>query len=173
MNISALPHLAAKAAASNKKLFQRLKRINRKHLNEVAGGLHEQVFSGINCLDCANCCKTISPVFKEKDIERISRHLRLRPGAFAEKYLLTDEDGDYVVKSLPCPFLGPENRCGIYEQRPLSCRDYPHTGTGRFEKHFRITMENTFVCPAVYEIVEKLKAVFSNSGKDLQGSLKE
>ena len=38
--------------------------------------LHEEAFSKINCLDCANCCKNHSPTFKTPDIKRISKFLR-------------------------------------------------------------------------------------------------
>ncbi len=27
----------------------------------------------------------------------------------------------------PCPFLGDDNYCSVYEARPKACREYPHT----------------------------------------------
>ncbi|MEQ9413386.1 MAG: YkgJ family cysteine cluster protein, partial [Cyclobacteriaceae bacterium] len=108
-------------------------------------------------LDCANCCKTTSPIFYETDIERASKALRIKPGDFVEKYLRVDEDKDYVLKSSPCPFLDDENYCGIYESRPKACREYPHTHRKKMVQVMELTYKNTMVCPAVLEMVERLQ----------------
>ena len=42
--------------------------------------LHEEAFSKINCLDCARCCKNHSPRFKQPDIKRIAKSLRMKEG---------------------------------------------------------------------------------------------
>lgn len=42
-------------------------------------------------------------------------------------YLRVDEDNDKVFKSMPCPFLGEDNLCSIYDIRPKACREFPHT----------------------------------------------
>src|ERR1700733_219970 len=83
--------------------------------------LHDEAFSKIDCLKCANCCKTISPRFKTPDIVRIAKYLGMKQSALIETYLRLDEDGDYVVKKSPCPFLESDNRCSIYEARPGDC----------------------------------------------------
>ena len=46
---------------------------------------------------------------------------------FIEKYLVVDEEGDFVAKSTPCPFLGADNYCSIYDQRPSDCHRCPDT----------------------------------------------
>src|SRR5687767_11123794 len=76
--------------------------------------LHEEAVAAVDCLHCANCCKNYSPRFKTPDIKRISRLLNLRESEFIEKYLRVDEDGDFVAKTIPCPFLGENNFCSIY-----------------------------------------------------------
>src|ERR1700712_2942727 len=78
--------------------------------------LHEQAFEKIDCLQCANCCRNYSPRFKTPDIKRIARHLRMKESDLIDTYLVLDEDGDYVANSKPCPFLGTDNYCSIYEQ---------------------------------------------------------
>ena len=35
----------------------------------------ENEFKKTDCLDCGNCCKTTSPIFTDKDIERISKYV--------------------------------------------------------------------------------------------------
>jgi Fe-S-cluster containining protein len=150
---------ARDAAKENRKFIDRLKKSPPKRLDETVHQLHEAAFKTINCLECANCCKTTSPIFYEKDIERIARHLRMKPGKFIEQYLQIDEDNDYVLKSSPCVFLAPDNTCCIYENRPNACREYPHTDRKRIHQILDLTYHNTLVCPAVGEIVEKLKQV--------------
>ena len=146
-----------KLEKEHEKFLNRLKRRPPPGLDDEILELDEKVFSEINCLNCANCCKTISPVFKDKDITRISAHFKMRPGAFTDKYLFMDEEGDYVLKSVPCPFLNQDNTCSIYEQRPFACRSYPHTGRLPFSKNTNLFIKNSVVCPAVYEITTILK----------------
>lgn len=141
----------------HRKFYLKIKRRSSRELDLEVEALDEEVFSVINCLDCANCCKTISPVFKERDITVISSHLGLRPGEFVERYLYIDKDGDYVLKSIPCPFLLSDNHCSVYEVRPAACRGYPHTGSLPLSRSWELVIRNSAVCPAVYEITERLK----------------
>jgi uncharacterized protein len=157
MDISRLPSLAANAEQANKKLVARLKKSKPKNLDDLAGEFHEQAFEEVDCLSCANCCKTTSPIFYQKDIERLAKHLKMRPTAFIEKYLHIDEDNDYVLNVAPCPFLDSENYCTVYEARPTACREYPHTDRKRFYQLLDLTLKNTFICPAAYKVMEGLK----------------
>ena len=129
-----------------------------KVLNQLPD-LHEEAFSKVDCLQCANCCKNYSPRFKTPDIKRISKHLNLRESEFIDTYLRLDEDGDYVVKSTPCAFLGSDNRCSIYEVRPSDCARYPYTDEDVFLKRKQLTLKNSTVCPAVYYVLERLSQI--------------
>jgi uncharacterized protein len=146
-------------AAENRKFLQGLKKKDPRKIDDAFHQLHEEVFEEIDCLTCANCCKTTSPIFYQTDIERVARSLKMKPGDFVEKYLRVDEDKDYVLKSSPCPFLDSENYCGVYEDRPKACRDYPHTNRKKMVQILDLTYKNTLVCPAVLEIVERLKKI--------------
>jgi Fe-S-cluster containining protein len=139
--------------------FSRLRRKVPRSLDEVTGVLHEKVFEEMDCLTCANCCKTTSPIFRDKDIERIAKHLGLRPAVFVDRFLHLDEEEDYVLNVAPCPFLGVDNYCAIYEVRPKACREYPHTDRKNFHQIFDLTLRNTQVCPAAYEVVRRLQEV--------------
>jgi hypothetical protein len=152
-----LPLSAKRAEAENKKLFAHLKKNTPNDLDIVVKNLHEEVFLNIKCLDCANCCKSISPMITDKDIVRIAKFLKLRPSLFTERYLHIDDEGDYVYNISPCPFLDSDNYCKIYDVRPKACSEYPHTDRKRFVQILDITLKNTFICPAAYEVVEKLK----------------
>jgi Fe-S-cluster containining protein len=148
---------AEKRKEINTKMVERLKRKKPAHLDQVIHDLHEKVFEEIDCLKCANCCKTTSPIFYMKDIERASKAIRLKPTAFIEKFLKIDEDKDYILKSTPCPFLDDENYCTIYKDRPTACREYPHTDRKRVVQILDLTLKNTHVCPAVARIFTRLK----------------
>lgn len=117
---------------------------------------HEEVFENINCLDCGNCCKTTSPMLFEKDIEKLARHLNMKPGRFVEEYLFVDRDGLYAMKTTPCPFLEDDNRCSVYDARPKACREYPHTNMRKMHTLLGLAEKNVLVCPAVLEILKKL-----------------
>ncbi|MFO7256885.1 MAG: YkgJ family cysteine cluster protein [Bacteroidota bacterium] len=151
--------LAASRAKENRKFLNSLKKADTRKLDGAVHQLHEEVFATTDCLECANCCKTTSPIFYQNDIERLSRHFRIRPSAFIEKYLRIDEDGDYVLIASPCPFLLPDNHCSVYEARPRACREYPHTDRKKMVQVLDLAYRNTHVCPAVLEIVERLKSV--------------
>lgn len=157
MDLSKLADVAKKAAPANKKYFERLKRTKPKNLDEMVHKIHDEVFEEVDCLTCANCCKTTSPIFYDRDVERASKCLKMKPSEFIEKYLKIDEDKDYVVNSAPCPFLDYENYCTIYEDRPTACKEYPHTNRKRFYQILDLTLKNTGVCPAAFKIVEEMK----------------
>ncbi len=141
----------------NKEYFKRLKKWTSKALDENFHSLHEEVFESLDCLQCANCCKTTSPRLYPKDIEAIANALKIRPAQVMEQYVVIDEDKDYVFKTVPCPFLDQDNYCKVYEARPKACREYPHTDRKNMLQILDLTYKNIEVCPAVYEIVEKLK----------------
>ena len=141
---------------SIKKYLNRLKTKKVKRLDEQVHELHTEVFEELDCLQCANCCKTTGPLFTDRDISRISKHLGLKPADFEAQYLKVDEDQDWVLKSTPCTFLGPDNYCSIYEVRPKACAAYPHTDHVGFQNILYITEKNTRMCPAAAKVVEKM-----------------
>lgn len=118
--------------------------------------LHDETFEEIDCLNCANCCKTTGPLFTNKDLERIAKHFKMKPSQFIQTYLRIDEDNDYVLQQLPCPFLADDNYCLIYDVRPKACAEFPHTDRKKFHQINNLTLKNTEICPAAYQIVEKM-----------------
>ena len=159
MDLNRFREKAKNKSAENKKFLQSLKKKDARNLDDAFHKLHYDVFEEIDCLTCANCCKTTSPIFYQTDIERVAKSLRMKPGDFIEQYLRIDEDRDYVLKSSPCPFLGADNYCNVYESRPKACREYPHTDRKKMVQIMDLTYKNTLVCPAVLEMVERLKKI--------------
>jgi len=148
----------------NQRFYRRLKNRYPDNLDAVFEETHDEVFAVTDCLKCANCCKTTSPVFYDKDIERSARGMRLKPGEFTKKFLRLDEDGDYIPNSVPCPFLENNNSCAIYEYRPLACKEYPHTNRRKMHQILDLTFQNTLVCPAVLEITKSIKNKLKQNG---------
>ncbi|HEX3167445.1 MAG TPA: YkgJ family cysteine cluster protein, partial [Chitinophagaceae bacterium] len=145
-----------RSADNQKKYKQFLQRADKNKVLKTLPDLHEEAFAKIDCLQCANCCKNYSPRFKTPDIKRISKVLGLRESDFIEKYLLVDEEGDFIVNTKPCPFLGTDNFCSIYEDRPSDCRRFPYTDEDVIIKRKELTLKNSTFCPITYYVLEKL-----------------
>ena len=158
-----LPKLAKEKQHENKRFFGKLKKRPPKQLDYLMEELHDGEFERTDCLQCANCCKTTGPLFTNADITRIAKSFRLKPADFIHKYLRMDEDNDYVLQQLPCPFLGVDNYCSIYDVRPKACREFPHTNRKKFHKISELTMKNVAICPAAFNIVEAMKKRLGNS----------
>lgn len=159
-----LEHFKAQStnkSIEHKRFLEKLRKRKPGDLDNVTLELHHKAFGHIDCLDCANCCKTTSPIVIDRDIDRLARRLKIKPSQVVAQYLRLDEDGDYVFTQAPCPFLLPDNYCMVYEDRPRACREYPHTDRKRFHQILKLTYKNTLVCPAVLEVVEGLKEKYS------------
>ncbi len=154
-----LPQDWKKRATERAKAYRRvLERGPKNAILKALPRLHEEAFEQVDCLACAACCKNHSPRFKQPDIKRIAKRLRVREGDLVAQHLRLDEDGDYVVKTPPCPFLGADNACAIYEDRPSDCRRYPYTDEDVVIRRVPLTLKNATVCPAVYLVLERLEA---------------
>src|SRR3954471_11289636 len=146
-----------KDAKDHQKAYKhQLEKGNFNKMLKALPDLHEDAFAKIDCLECANCCKNHSPRFKQPDIKRIARSLHIKEGDLVAKYLKLDEEGDYVARQKPCPFLAEDNTCNIYEDRPGDCRRYPYTDEDVFLKRTQLTLKNTVVCPIAFTVIEGL-----------------
>jgi Fe-S-cluster containining protein len=117
----------------------------------------KEVWNKIDCMDCANCCKTMTPTYKKEDISRIADHLNMKPKEFKERWLLQEKkSGDWVNKSTPCQFL-VKNKCSIYDVRPKDCAGFPHHHKKDFELYNDTYIQNLSSCPATLMLVERLQ----------------
>ncbi|MGX9986397.1 YkgJ family cysteine cluster protein [Soonwooa purpurea] len=158
MDINHYNQQAQQKSKEHQKFLEQIKKKPPKNLDYLVEDMHEKTFEEIDCLACANCCKTTGPLFTEKDKERIAKHLRMRISDFETKFLRLDEDNDWVLQSTPCFFLDPnDNKCNIYDVRPKACREYPHTDRKKIYQINNLTLKNTLICPAAYVFVEKLR----------------
>lgn len=156
LNPEELMRKAAARKESDRKLIAKLKKKNPREVDRLMHAAHTEVFACTDCLQCANCCRTTGPLFTDRDVDRIAKHLRMKAVDFIATYLRVDEEGDHVLQQVPCAFLGDDNMCSIYEVRPKACREYPHTDREKQHQLLNLTLRNVSVCPAVGQILDRV-----------------
>ncbi len=140
-----------------KKFLRGFERRKIRGADSMAQKLNTEAFKKIDCLKCANCCKTMAPTFKKTEVARIAEHLGMRYKEYFKKYLKIDKEGDIMNVNTPCQHLGKDNMCSIYEIRPSDCSGFPHTHKRDFTAFIPEThIQNVDYCPATYFIVEKM-----------------
>ena len=141
-----------------RRFLSKLEKNPVKGLPELTAAIDRQVWEEVDCLTCANCCKTMSPTYTPKDLKRISAHFGMKPIEFKNKWLRKDRNGDWMNKSEPCQFLNLENNyCSIYEIRPADCAGFPHHTKKNPRQYAHVYKQNIEYCPATFKWVEKLK----------------
>ncbi|MBL0103938.1 MAG: YkgJ family cysteine cluster protein [Bacteroidetes bacterium] len=155
-----ISYMKAAKRKNKKKYTTFLKGLQRRKLrglDALAIALHKKAFKAVDCLACANCCKTMSPTYKKADVKRISKHLGMSFSQYYEKYLYKDKSGDYMNTQGPCQFLRKDNKCSIYPVRPKDCSGFPHTQNRDFKLYIAGThIQNMEYCPATMYIVENM-----------------
>lgn len=141
-----------------KSFLTRLGKKQPRGLHKLVDTLEKEVWENVDCLSCANCCKTMSPTYTKADIKRISSHLNLTTAEFTKKYLRKDRVGDMLNKTEPCQFLNlKDNKCSIYDVRPLDCSGFPHLRKRKMVDYLHVHKQNIESCPATYRLVEKME----------------
>jgi hypothetical protein len=137
-------------------------RLNTETLSQISGLdekinlIHEEVSGAIDCLKCANCCKTTPTTFTHEDVSRASKSMGMSRKSFIKKYLIDDYDEGYTTINVPCPFLNLEdNKCKIYDKRPQACHSFPHTGKKNVLNRLHAHINNINLCPIVFTVFDK------------------
>lgn len=130
--------------------------ISSKKIDLITQKIAKEVEEKIDCTACANCCKEKEIIVNEKDIERLSKKLKLSREEFETKYLVKNQDDKFIFNKSPCPFL-KDDRCTVYDIRPEYCRSYPHFQKRSLVPQSIRVLKNTSVCPIAYNVYEELK----------------
>lgn len=142
----------------NYKFLRSLKMRSHKKVDRIALQLHQEVFEIVDCTRCANCCRTMRPVFTEEDITRIAQHRGMAKKDFIAAYLeWDDEEQCHRTKAAPCPFLGSDGKCTIYDVRPETCKEFPYTDKPDLAFNTMSRANHALACPAAFYVVEELK----------------
>src|SRR5687767_12172218 len=142
----------------NNKLRLHLKR--HEYVERRLKGISEEVEEAIDCTSCANCCRVATTQLQERDVEKLSKYLRLSRQKFLEKYTDMSEDEGLILKrnEQGCVFLAG-NLCSIYEARPATCEGFPHLvrGAGSLVSRMWKMIDRACYCPIVYNALERFK----------------
>ncbi len=156
-----LPAFREKAKENKRGMRRFLTRLETapvRSLNKLTETLEKEVWKETDCLSCANCCKTMTPTFTDRDVNRISAHLGQSAEEFRKQWLRKERksDGDWINRKEPCQFLNlNDNKCSIYEVRPADCAGFPHLPK-KMKDYVHVHKQNIEYCPATYRIVEKM-----------------
>jgi Fe-S-cluster containining protein len=119
----------------------------------------ERVVAQIDCTTCGNCCRTLQIIVDSNDIARLAKRLNTTSREFSRRYVKTDPlDQTKHFASTPCKFLGSDNRCTVYEDRPQACRDFPYLHADKFRSRALTMLSNVGMCPIVFNVWQGLKA---------------
>ena len=140
----------------------RLQKNPPKKLDQLTVKVEQEVWQEVNCMTCANCCKSMTPTYKLKDMQRISAHLGMTVREFKNKWLYQEKGtGYWLNRRNPCQFLESEtNMCSIYEVRPVDCAGFPHFSRKKMVEFMHVHKQNVEFCPATYRMVEKMMEKF-------------
>lgn len=153
-------------AGKNRRAFRsfltKIKNKPPRGLDKIAEEIDAAVWKEIDCLACANCCRTMTPTFTNEDVKRISAHFEQTPDQFRKKWLYKDRNGDWMNKQTPCQFLDlTSNKCSIYSIRPADCAGFPHLTKKKMVEYIHVHQQNVEYCPATYSMVSKMQEKFN------------
>ncbi len=145
---------------SYRRFLTGLKKNPPRGLDRLAAQLEKEVWKEVDCIECANCCKVMTPTYTENDIRRISGFLGMKPEAMKAKWLNKERaTRDWVNKTTPCQFLDQKtNLCTIYSVRPADCAGFPHLSKKKMVEYMHVHHQNLESCPATFRLVEKMKS---------------
>ncbi len=157
MNLEQFKKTAARKKSKLRAFLKKLDETVPEDMPRLVKETDQKVWQDVHCMECANCCKTMTPTFSNKDIARIAVHLSMTPQAFIKKWLKKDEEGkEWVNKLQPCQFL-KANKCSIYDVRPKDCAEFPHHNKKPFDAYNDTFLNNLERCPATFELINRLQ----------------
>lgn len=158
VNLRSFKKKVSHTKRSFRKFLTRLEKTPPKGLTNLTIALEKEVWQEVDCLSCANCCKTMTPTFNKADLKRISAHFGQTVEEFQKQWLYKErkKDGDWLNKKQPCQFLNlQDNKCSIYAIRPADCAGFPHLPK-KLKDYVHVHKQNIEYCPATYRLVEKM-----------------
>ena len=159
VNLRSFRHLVSRNKKRLRNFLFRLERKAPGNLHLITMEASELAWAKTDCVDCANCCKTMSPTYSQSDISRISKHLGMSRKSFKEKWLYKDREGDWINRKQPCQFLDLKtNLCTVYDVRPRDCAGFPYHSTKKIKDYGHMYRQNVEFCPATNRLVEIMQA---------------
>jgi hypothetical protein len=133
---------------------------DHSHSDRTLRHIAEEIEAQIDCTQCANCCKSATVTFSDRDVERLARYLRITPAKFLADHTVESPDEGRILKRTEagCVFL-EGNLCGVYEARPDTCQRFPHLvrGAGSLASRMWQFIDRACYCPIVFNSLEAFK----------------
>ena len=156
IDLDLIKRLGEKNRDSNFRFRSLLKGQDSRKIDNIVHQLYQDYSSKIDCTKCGNCCTKLKPLIHKKDILVLAKIMNQSSIAFKSEYIMTDSDNDMFFKHLPCTFL-KDNKCTIYDSRPLDCRSFPHLHKKEFISRLFGVIDYYSICPIVFNVFEDLK----------------
>jgi Fe-S-cluster containining protein len=158
INLKSFKSKAYRKRKGLQKFMNKLQRKAPKGIDALAKKLDAETWKDLDCLACANCCKTMTPTYTKTDVKKIATFLNITPAQMHQKWLTVDEDnGDIINKSTPCQFLNKDNKCSVYTVRPADCSGFPHFKKREILDYTHVFNANLHRCPATLKWVELME----------------
>jgi Fe-S-cluster containining protein len=133
---------------------------SHSHSDRALRHIAEEIEEQIDCTVCANCCKSATVTFVDRDVERLARYLRIPPARFIADYTeISPYEGRILRRNAAgCVFLDG-NLCSVYEARPDTCQRFPHLvrGQGSLASRMWQFIDRACYCPIVFNALEAFK----------------
>ncbi|MFA5857295.1 MAG: YkgJ family cysteine cluster protein [Candidatus Pacearchaeota archaeon] len=127
------------------------------------------------CKCCGTCCRIFKDVEKgltglplfeweKEELENIAKEKGIKLNIQPTDLVFDKRSGFYIcgnfsLKHEPCPFL-VNNKCSIYEHRPLVCKAYPLVDNPLYNKDHRFDLSSFMKCQN-FDFKSLLKEHFS------------
>ncbi len=157
-DLAEIRRLGEKKQEENQRLRRHMKvhDFPERRLRRIAEEIEEQ----IDCTACANCCKLASVRLQQRDVEKLARRFRMTAARFRAEYAEASAEEGLILRRTPagCVFL-EGTLCAVYEDRPDTCRHFPHLvrGAGSLVSRMWRMPERACYCPIVYNTLEEYK----------------
>ena len=151
IDLSRIQQLSQEHDAENWEFRSWLKQYTPDNIDGLVRTVSQKYFALIDCMQCANCCRSLHVEFKKSELHVIAKTLGQSIEAFQKRFM---SDGEV---NPPCPMLNGK-LCSIYENRPDVCRSFPHLEQPEFTSRLIGVIENVAICPIAFNAFEELKA---------------
>ncbi|MDR3282450.1 MAG: YkgJ family cysteine cluster protein [Candidatus Methanoplasma sp.] len=94
---------------------------------DLAYGACMELKDAFPCEMCGKCCHQPNIVILPEEVDRISAAAGIPLHVFMKENVIRTSDGRMLFKKTgPCVFLREDMRCGVWNDRPEICRDFPY-----------------------------------------------
>lgn len=98
-----------------------------EHNLDVAYEICMSYKDGFPCEMCGRCCHQPNIMVRAEEVDRISAAAGIPLYNFITECLVPQPDGMFLMRrTKPCMFLGEDNRCTIWKDRPEICDEFPY-----------------------------------------------